>query len=64
MNASMAHSATLSICTKLPLVFQTFVLSIFEWPLKIGYTVGESIMREGEFTHLGRHLIPLDTDNP
>ena len=25
-------------CTKLPHVLKTFVLSIFEWPLKIGFT--------------------------
>ena len=26
-------------CIKLPHVFKTFVLSIFEWPLKTGFTV-------------------------
>ena len=29
----------LSACIKLPAVFETFVLSIFEWPLKAGFTV-------------------------
>ena len=29
------HSAILLTCIKLPSVFKTFVLSIFEWPLKI-----------------------------
>ena len=33
------HSAILSICTKLPPVFQTFVLFNFEWLLKTGFTV-------------------------
>ena len=32
-NALMEHSALLLTCTKLPPVFKTFVLSIFEWPL-------------------------------
>ena len=38
-NALVEHSAILLTCTKLPLVFKTFVLSIFEWPLKTGFTV-------------------------
>ena len=33
------HSAILSTFIKLPFVFKTFVLSIFEWPLKTGLTV-------------------------
>ena len=33
------HSAILSTCIKQPPVFKTFVLSIFEWPLKTGFTV-------------------------
>ena len=33
------HSAILSTCTKLPFVIKIFVLSIFEWPLKTGFTV-------------------------
>ena len=33
------HSAILSTCINLPSVFKTFVLSIFEWPLKTGFTV-------------------------
>ena len=33
------HSAILSIFIKLPFVTKTFVLSIFEWPLKTGLTV-------------------------
>ena len=32
------HSAILSTGTELPLVFEAFVLSIFEWPLKTGFT--------------------------
>ena len=33
------HSAILSIFIKLPFVIKIFVLSIFEWPLKTGFTV-------------------------
>ena len=33
------HSAILSTFIKLPFVFKTFVLSMFEWPLKTGFTV-------------------------
>ena len=30
-------------CIKLPFVIKTFVLSIFEWPLKTGFTVDEKV---------------------
>ena len=33
------HSAILSTIIKLPFVIKTFVLSIFQWPLKTGFTV-------------------------
>ena len=33
------HSAILLTCIELPQGFKTFVLSIFEWLLKIGFTV-------------------------
>ena len=33
------HSAILSTCIKLQFVIKNFVLSIFEWPLKTGFTV-------------------------
>ena len=33
------HSAIPSTCIKLPFVIKTFVLSIFEWPFKTGFTV-------------------------
>ena len=33
------HSAIFSTFNKLPFVFKTFVFSIFEWPLKTGFTV-------------------------
>ena len=33
------HSAILLTFNKLPFVFKTFVLSIFEWPLKTDFTV-------------------------
>ena len=40
--AECSHSAILFTCTKLPPVFKTFVLPIFEWPLKTGFTVTEN----------------------
>ena len=33
------HSAILSTCIKLPFVIKIFVLSLFEWLLKTGFTV-------------------------
>ena len=36
---SRIHSAVLLTCIKLPHSFKTFVFSIFEWPLKTGFTV-------------------------
>ena len=33
------HSAILLTCIKLPFAIKTFVMSIFEWPLKTGFTV-------------------------
>ena len=38
-NAPREPSAILSTFIKLPFVFKTFVYSIFEWPLKTGFTV-------------------------
>ena len=35
----LEHSAILSTFIKLPVVFETFVLSIFEWPFYTGFTV-------------------------
>ena len=37
------HSAILSTFIKLPFVIKTSVLSIFEWPLNIGFTVYKEI---------------------
>ena len=34
----LEHSAIISTFIKLPFVIKTFVLSIFEWPLKMGFT--------------------------
>ena len=36
-NAPREHSAILLTYIKLPFAFKTFVLSIFEWPLKTGF---------------------------
>ena len=40
------HSAILSTFVKLPFVFKIFVLSIFEWPLKTGFTVVSIAMQQ------------------
>ena len=40
---SREHSAILLTCIKLPFIFKTFVLSIFEWPLKTGLTVARKL---------------------
>ena len=37
-NAPREHSAILSTFIKLPFVFKILVSSIFEWPLKKGFT--------------------------
>ena len=37
------HSAILSTFIKLPFAIKIFVLSIFEWPLKTGFTVHEFV---------------------
>ena len=39
VNALLEHPAILSTFIKLPFVIKIFVLSIFEWPLKTGFTV-------------------------
>ena len=41
-------SALLSTFIKLPFVIKIFVLSIFEWPLKTGFTVDESLMEQDQ----------------
>ena len=56
------HSAVLSTCIKLPPVFKTFFLSIFEWQLKTGWTVlrifhllGEQIHKSVSKTIVSQH---------
>ena len=39
LNALREHSAILLTFIRLPFVFKIFVMSIFEWPLKTGFTV-------------------------
>ena len=39
-----APSAILSIFIKLPFVIKIFVLSIFEWPFKTGFTASKSVL--------------------
>ena len=55
------HSAILSTCIKLPFVIKICVLSIFEWPLKTGFTVFEAQWLSGrvlDSTPRGRGFEP------
>ena len=54
----MEHSAILSTFIKLSFVKKTFVLSIFEWPLKAGFTVDPAYIR-----HQGLWVV-LDQKSP
>ena len=51
-NSPREQSAILLTVIKLPFVFKTFVLSIFEWSLKTGFTVHSGI----SFLILGRKV--------
>ena len=42
------HSAILLTCITLPFVIKIFVLSIFEWPLKTGFTVSLNVFSIAE----------------
>ena len=46
------QSTILLTCIELPHGFKTFVLSIFEWPLKTGFTVVVHVCLKNEFMHL------------
>ena len=51
------HSAILLTFIKLPFVIKSFVLSIFEWPLKTGFTVviinNMIVIHHDDHHHLG-----------
>ena len=49
-NAPKENSAKLLIFIKLRFVFKTIVLSIFEWPLKSGFTV-IALARRAAYMH-------------
>ena len=46
------HSVILATFIKLPFVTKIFVWSIFEWPLKTGFTVHKNIKHENGLLHL------------
>ena len=46
-NAPREHSAILLTFIKLPFIIKTFLLPIFEWPLKTGFTVVKSSLAVG-----------------
>ena len=52
------HSTILSTFIKLPFVVKIFVLSIFEWPLKTGFTVQLHSGITGLNFGLGLHNLP------
>ena len=54
-NAPREHSAILLAFIKLPLVFKTFILSIFEWPLKTGFTVFVFWLSTGSICPAGKY---------
>ena len=51
------HSAILSTFIKLPSVIKIFVLSIFEWPLKTGFTVDLKCFSCSENRAMGIHSL-------
>ena len=55
----MEHSAIPLICIRLPHGIQTFVLSIFEWRLKTGFTVPLCIL--GNFSCFHCRLLCADS---
>ena len=48
MQVRREHSAILSTFMKVPFAFKTFVMSIFEWQFKTGFTV-EPVYSVGPF---------------
>ena len=57
-NAPREHSEILSTFIKLPFVFKSFVLCIFEWPHKTGFTVDPDEMPHNATFRLGLHCLP------
>ena len=54
----MEHSAILLTCIKLPFVLKIFILSIFEWPLKTGFTVNSVNLNQTTATNLKVNIGP------
>ena len=56
------HSAILSTFYKLPFIFKTFVLSIFQWPLKTGFEwplkTGFTVYEKKMGQHMGFFTLP------
>ena len=48
---------------KLPFVITTFYLSIFEWPLKIGFTVNRLSLNQNTYYLSEEQLMLLNTNN-
>ena len=59
------HSAILMTFIQLPFVIKIFVLSIFEWPLKTGFTVHLSRLFDATSTaRRGFELSPVSCADP
>ena len=58
-NAPREHSAILSTFIKLLFVFETFVSSSFEWPLKTGFTVSIMYQLNLQFDKYPLHVCVL-----
>ena len=56
----LEHSAILLTFVKQPFVFKTSILSIFEWPLKTGFTVlfSESIILQNQLQDAMSKVLP------
>ena len=59
-NAPREHSAIFLTFIRLPFVFKTFVLSIFEWPLKTGFTVDYSQSTVASMDSIGYQRMEAD----
>ena len=57
MQNAPRDSAILLTSIKLPSVFGPFILSIFEWPLKTGFTVNCLYIRPQKYNYIDGWLI-------
>ena len=58
-NAQSEHSAIPSTFMKLPFVIKIFVLSIFEWPLKTGFSILNVILQYVDTRNVNQSMLDL-----